>query len=51
MNLANFIVSEWKGQRIACESTSATWLPFTPLTTVGGQSNNLTQEGLWYEEA
>lgn len=46
-------LSEWcttrQGQVIVCESSDATWLPFTPLATVKakGVRNNVHNDGLW----
>ena len=49
--LASRVRMDWHGQRIVCEDVNASWLPFSPLVTVGGQSNNLTTEGIYLAES
>ena len=44
-------VRGWSGQKIVCESSEATWLPFKPLVSVKGQSNNRMIEGIFLDSS
>ena len=48
LSLRDHCTSYWKGQVIACDLSDADWLPFQPLTKLKGQSNNVSQEGIYH---
>lgn len=48
MELGRCCRVDWNGQVIACDLVGSNWLPFQKLVALKGQSNNVSQEGIYH---